>query len=119
MAAAGTKARSAGSWPSICAFEAHSAGSLASSFAAAEHGPPLVAGTMTLRSILILAPARSRRPLAIHPQLGACLAAAMVAVGCATYPQRTAAAFADFQRGQLSQALSAYEKPRTDRKSVV
>lgn len=34
-------------------------------------------------------------------------------VGCATYPERTAAAFREFESGQLSQAQAAYEKPDT------
>jgi hypothetical protein len=74
--------------------------------------PPADLGMMPSRSIL--APrAPIWRRLDVPRQLGAAFVAALVAAGCATYPERTAAAFADFQRGQLSQALSAYEKPQT------
>jgi hypothetical protein len=50
--------------------------------------------------------AQSRIPLAAA-------ALALLSVSCASYPDRTAHALADFQRGHLLQAHEAYEKPAT------
>lgn len=58
-------------------------------------------------------------PNALQGQVLRCLAsfalamAAMSLGGCATYPQRTAAAFRDFQGGQLERAQKAYSDPKT------
>src|SRR5689334_18556989 len=37
----------------------------------------------------------------------------LLALSCATYPDRTHRALADFQRGQLTRALDAYQDPHT------
>jgi hypothetical protein len=43
----------------------------------------------------------------------AATALAVLALSCASYPERTHRAFSDFQRGQLTKALAAYEDPHT------
>src|SRR5258705_1815305 len=47
------------------------------------------------------------------PRIAAAAALAVVAASCASYPDRTHGAVSDFQRGQLSRALDAFEDPKT------
>jgi hypothetical protein len=47
------------------------------------------------------------------PKALAAAALALLVVSCASYPDRTRHALADFQRGQLTQARAAYQKPST------
>ncbi len=49
------------------------------------------------------------------PRIPVAAALAVLSLACASYPQRTARALGDFQRGQLSRAMDAYEDPRTTR----
>src|SRR6185295_3084962 len=51
-------------------------------------------------------PRRSRRSFAAWPLL-------LLGPACASYPQRTEHAYADFEGGQLSQAYDAYAKTKT------
>lgn len=46
-------------------------------------------------------------------RIPAAAALVFVSVSCASYPDRTAAALGDFQRGHFASALSAYEDPKT------
>jgi hypothetical protein len=46
-------------------------------------------------------------------RIAAAAAVAVVAASCASYPERTHRAVADFQRGQLTRALDAFEDPKT------
>lgn len=47
------------------------------------------------------------------PRILAATALAIVSIACASYPERTAKAFGDFQGGQLEKSLKAYERPDT------
>jgi hypothetical protein len=52
----------------------------------------------------------------MRPKTSRILAATALAIGtlaCASYPERTAKAFGDFQRGELEKSLRAYENPDT------
>jgi len=47
------------------------------------------------------------------PRILAATALAVLSLACASYPERTARAFGDFQAGHLEQSLKAYEQPDT------